>query len=454
MQYKSMREWLQIMEQSNLLRHVTREVDLKYELGAISKQACGKYTLIFDKVKGEKLPEDNKIPVVTGLCGSRSFYAKAFGVGIDDLGEHFAKAQDHPIAPVIIEDSKAPVKEVITKDVNLYDLPVTVLHEKDSGQYISSAVLITKNPVTGERNVAIHRLQLHDKNHLNTYILPKDTMSCYKAAEEMGQPLEVALCIGVDPIILCASQASAPRGFDELGIAGALYGAPVELVKGETIACEALAHAEIVLEGLVLPNVRMPEGPFGEFPRTYSPVEARNHIEITCMMTRKDPMYHTIVAATNDHTIMGAICKEGYVKRAIKETVPTVQRVRMTEGGANRFHLIVQIHKTDNGQPFSAACAAISRYPEIKHVLVVDDDVDIYDPVDIDCAIATRCQMDKDLFVIPRMQGNKFDPSSDQGISAKMGIDATKPLGTAGEKFARIRIPGEENIHLEDYIKI
>ena len=384
MNYKSLREWIDILEDSHMIKHVRKEVSLEYEIAAIGKKACGKYALIFDN------PKDSSIPVVTGLTGSREMLSKALNVPVPELASYFEKAQSNPGLCKLINKSEAPVKEMVTKDVNLYDFPIPIHHEKDSGPYITSGVIVAKNPVTGERNLSIHRLQVTDKNHLGILLLPRHLMHFQRLAEEKNQPLEIAIVIGLDPIVMLASQALTPLGQDEFCIAGALYGEPIELVKCETVDVEVPAHAEIVLEGLILPNIRKPEGPFGEYPKYYGPRSEREYIEITCITNRKNPIYQTIVPATDEHLLLGAVPREGGILQIVKNAVPTVSSVHLTPGGTGRYHLVIQMEKKNEGEAKNAIFAAFGSSQEIKHVVVVDKDVDIFNPVEVNWAIA-RC---------------------------------------------------------------
>lgn len=451
--YTSMRDWLNILYENGLLKHVKKEVKLEFEVAALGKKACGKYALYFEHIRGQNLPADNTIPIVTGIAGSRNMIALAMGVAVDEIGKHFAAMQSNPLPPTIVDNAHAPVKEVITKDVNLYRLPIPIHHEKDAGQYITAGIVVAKNPITGERNVSIHRLQVHDKNHLGILLLPRHLKALQQMMESEGKPLEVAISIGNDPIILLASQAIVPLGFDEFGIAGALYGEPVKLVKGETISVEYPAYCEIVLEGKILPDVRHPEGPFGEYPKYYGPKADREVVEVTCIASRRDPIYQTIVPATDEHTLLGAVAREGGLLKSVQQAVPTAKKVYLSPGGAGRYHLVIQIDKKNEGEAKNAIFAALGNNHEIKHVVVVDTDVDIFDPIDVSWAIATRCQADKDVFIVSGACGNKLDPSSNDGVSAKMGIDATVPMqDKSTEKFNRIQIPGETEINISKYL--
>jgi 2,5-furandicarboxylate decarboxylase 1 len=442
----SLREWLALLETENYLKTITKKVDLKYEIAALGKKADGKYALKFTNT-------GNNIPVVTGFAGSRALIAKAMGVSVGQAAEHFAWAQTRPMDCVLVEKEQASVKECISFAVDLAKLPIPVHHEKDSGSYITAALLIAKDPETGERNVAIHRLQVMGPNRLGILILPRHLSYFYQKAEALGKHLEIALAIGVDPILLLASQALVPVGFDEFTIASRLYGKPVELVKCETVDLEVPAQAEIVLEGRLLPGVREMEGPFGEYPKYYGPASLKPVIELTAMTHRKDPIFHTIVPATMEHCLLGAIPREGGMLQIIRNAVPTTLGVHLTPGGTCRYHVVIQIDKKHEGEAKNAMFAAFGTSHEIKHVVVVDKDVDIFNMEDVEWAIATRSQAGRDVMIIEGAAGNKLDPSTDDGIGDKMGIDATVPLNAQQERFERIRIPGEEKLNLEDYIE-
>lgn len=442
----SLREWLAFLEHENYLKTVSKKVNLIHELAALGKKADGRYALKFTNTGHE-------IPVVTGFAGNRALMAKAMGVEVEKAAEHFAWAQVNPMECTIIARAEAPVKQFVTLDVDLKKLPIPVHHEKDNGAYITAALLIAKDPETGERNVAIHRLQVSGKNRLGILILPRHLAHFYQKAEARGEALEIALAIGVDPILLLASQALAPLGFDEFTIASRLYGKPVELVRCETVDLEVPAHAEIILEGKLLPGVREVEGPFGEYPKYYGPASLKPVIELTAMTTRENPVYHTIVPATMEHCLLGAIPREGGMLQIIRNTVPATLGVHLTPGGTCRYHVVIKIDKKHEGEAKNAMFAAFGTSHEVKHVVVVDKDVDIFHMEDVEWAIATRSQAGRDVMIVERAAGNLLDPSTDEGIGDKMGIDATVPLHAPPERFERVRIPGEAKLRLEDYIE-
>ncbi|MDR3592082.1 MAG: UbiD family decarboxylase [Negativicutes bacterium] len=446
MKSTSLRQWLGTLKDAGLLRTVSRQVDLRYELPAVIKKADGRFAVQFNK------PSQGTMPVVAGYAGSRAMLALAMGVPLEKVSEQFYWAQANPVECRLVDKSAAPVKEVITTKVDLGQLPIPTHHEKDAGPYITGALLVAKDPVTGARNVSIHRLQVTGPDRLGILVLPRHLAHFFQAAESCGRPLDIALAIGVDPLLLLCSQAIAPLGFDEFTIAGALYGKPLELVKCETVDVEVPAQAEIVLEGRLLPGVRETEGPFGEYPKYYGPASLKPVIQLTAMTTRANPLYHTILPATMEHMLLGAIPRECGMLQMVRQAVPSAVGVHLTPGGTCRYHAVVAIDKRYEGEAKNAMFAAFASTQEVKRVVVVDQDVDIYDPVDVEWAIATRFQAGRDLFVAGGALGSKLDPSAEDGISDKLGIDATVPMGADPFRFERIRIPGETDCKLDDYL--
>jgi 2,5-furandicarboxylate decarboxylase 1 len=231
-------------------------------------------------------------------------------------------------------------------------------------------------------------------------------------------------------------------------IAGALLGRPIEMVKCKTSEVRVPAHAEIVIEGRILPKVREPEGPFGEFPQYYGPRANREVIQVDAITHRKNPIFHTIVGGGMEHLVLGEIPREATLLEHLQRSFGCIRDVRLTRGGVCRYHLVVQIDKTNDGEPKNIIMGAFGGHYDLKQVVIVDMDVDIDDPNEIEWAVATRFQADRDLIVVAGAQGSKLDPSSDQGISAKMGIDATKPVGIDPMVFKRIHVAGVAEVDL------
>jgi 2,5-furandicarboxylate decarboxylase 1 len=313
--------------------------------------------------------------------------------------------------------------------------------------------LIARNPRTGAQNVAIHRCQISGPDRIGILLLPRHTHHYFRMAEESGDALEVALVIGVHPVCLLASQAIAALDEDEMEIAGALLGRPIEMVKCRTNAVRVPAHAEIVIEGRILPKVREPEGPFGEFPQYYGPRANREVLKVDAVTHRANPIFHTIVGGGAEHLILGGVPREATLLEHLQRSFPGVVDVRLTRGGVRRYHLVVKLDKKSNGEPKNVIMGAFGGHYDVKQVVVVDLDVDIDSPHEVEWAIATRFQADRDLVVVSGAQGSKLDPSTDDGISAKMGIDATKPVEAEPLVFKRIHVRGEEDVDLGEALQ-
>lgn len=443
----SLRNWLAYLADEGKLVNVSREVKLKYEMAAVIKKLDGKAAVKF------KNPAGYDIPVVSGLVYNRDMLAKALGTTKNDLVRKFSKCQKHPLKCKIISQREAPVMEnVLTKDLDLMKFPIPVHHEKDAGAYITAGLLIAKDPETGKRNVSIHRLQVLSANELGILILPRHLWQIFQKAEQEKKTLDIAIAIGVDPLLLLASQAIVPFGIDELEIASALKDGKQQLVKCNTVDVEVPAEAEIVLEGKLLPGVRRMEGPFGEFPKYYGPASEKPVVEITAICHRNNPIYHTILPATKEHLLLGGIAREATLLELVSQVVPTVKDVHLTLGGTCRYHAVIAIEKKHEGEAKNAIFAAFASSHEIKHVVVVDSDVDIFDMEEVEWAIATRCQASKDIVIVSGSLGSKLDPSTNNGIGDKMGIDATCPLDAPDGRYERIKIPGYDKLDIEKYL--
>ncbi len=443
---RTLRDWLDHLAVRNRLAVIKPNAALKFEVAAYAKRLDGKRATLFPR------PGGHPIPVVSGLVSDRGWMAEAMGVEPAEVLPRFLDAALNPVPWV--ETKAAPVQEVVHREVDLAKiLPLPTHNEHDFGPYISAGLMIVRNPRTGKQNVSIHRCQLAGPNRLGVLLLPRHTNAFFEMAEEKGEPLDAAIVIGVDPLTLLASQAIAPMDFDELEIAGALQGRPLPVVKCVTSDVRVPAEAEIVVEGRFLAGVREPEGPFGEFPQYYGP-RSNNHVmEVVAVTHRKDAIFHTVVGGGLEHQLLGAIPKEATMLAHLRRTFPNVLDVHFSPGGVMRYHLYVQIKKRQDGEAKNIMLGAFAGSFDVKHVIVVDDDVDIHNPTEVEWAVATRFQADRDLVVVPESQGSKLDPSTRNGVGAKMGMDATKPLSAPEMTFKRIRVPGEEAIDVADVLK-
>ena len=439
--HPDLRGWLQWLAATDRLAVAREGLSLIDELAAVAKKLENERAVLFPS------PGQHSIPVVANLFADRSWIADSLGVPTAELLARFQNAVRHPLPWV--EVGTAPVQDVVHHEVDLNrQLPIPKHNEHDSGPYITAALLIARNPKTGIQNVSIYRCQVSGPDRIGVLLLPRHTLHYFRMAEEAGEALEIALVIGVHPACILASQAIAALDQDEMEIAGALLGRPVEMVKCRTNRVRVPAHAEIVIEGRILPKVREPEGPFGEFPQYYGPRADREVIQVDAITHRSNPIFHTIVGGGVEHLLLGGIPREATLLDHLQRSFPSVRDVRLTRGGTCRYHLAVKIDKVSQGEPKNIIMGAFGGHYDIKQVVVVDMDVNIDDENEIEWAVATRFQADRDLVVVAGAQGSKLDPSSDNGISAKMGIDATKPLSTEPMEFKRIHVKGVENVDL------
>jgi 2,5-furandicarboxylate decarboxylase 1 len=442
-----LRAWLDILAASNRLAVARPGVKLRFELAAIAKTLDGTKATLFPR------PDGHPVPVISGLISDRGWMGEAMGVTNDHLLATYQEAALNPVP--WREVANAPVHEVVHRDVDLARLlPIPVHNELDSGPYITAGLLISRNPKSGAQNVTIHRLQLSGPNRLGVLLLPRHTLRFFEMAEEAGGDLPVAIVIGVDPLTLLSSQAIAPIDFDELTIAGALHGRPLDVVKCLTSDIRVPAHAEIVLEGRILARTREMEGPFGEFPQYYSEPAEQHVIEIAAVAHRRHPIFHTILGGGIEHLLLGGIPREATIMAHLRRSFPGVRDVHLSRGGTCRYHLNVQLDKRHEGEGKNVIMGAFGAHYDIKHVVVVDADVDIHNQAEVEWAIATRFQADRNLVVVSEAQGSKLDPSSRDGVSAKMGFDATVPLDSPALKFKRIAVPGEDSVDLAAAIDV
>jgi len=440
--FRDLRTWLRHLAATDRLALARKGTDLTFELAAIAKRLENDRAVLFPG------PGGHAMPVVANLLAGRRWAAECLGVTEDQALARYQDAVHRPLPTVEVAD--APVQEAVHDDVDLLKLlPIPTHNELDSGPYIAAGLMIARNPETGVQNVSIHRCQISAANRIGVLLLPRHTHAYVNMAERAGRALEVAIVIGVDPASLLASQAIVPLDFDEMTIAGALHGTPVEVVKCRTNAVRVPARAEIVIEGRILDKVREPEGPFGEFPQYYGPRADRHVIEIDTVTHRQSPIFHTIVGGGLEHLVLGGIPREATLLDGLQRSFPNVRDVHLTRGGVCRYHLVVKIDGKEPGQPKNIMMGAFAGHYDVKQVVVVDSDVDIHDPEQVEWAIATRFQADTDVLVVGGAQGSKLDPSSRSGLNAKMGLDATVPPEADDFAYKKIYVPGEEAVDLD-----
>jgi len=396
---------------------ITDEVSTDYEITSILKKHPTD-TLIFTNVK------DSDMNIISGICNTREKIANSINTTVDKITENIIEATNNPTP---IDDIK-DIKEVYAnnEDADLSKIPILKHYPKDKGKYITAGVVIAKDPDNGQVNASIHRMLVNGKNELGIRIVPRQLYTYYKRAEELNKPLEIAIAIGLNPSTLLASTTSIPINENELEVANTFKDGKLTLVKCETVDIEA-PECEILLEGKILPNERKTEGPFVDLTDTYDKIRDEPVIKLTRMHYKDNPYYHAILPAGNEHKLLQGLPQEPRIFNSVKNTLPTVQNVILTEGGCCWLHAVVSIKKQTEGDAKNVLMAALSAHPSLKHCVIVDEDINIFDPVDVEYAIATRVKGDDDIIIIPKARGSSLDPVAQiDGTTTKIGVDATK----------------------------
>lgn len=375
-------------------------------------------------------PQGFDMPVIVNLFADRDRIARmAGGATAADFNELWLKAEHNPLPPVIVESG--PVQEVVQfgDAVNAELLPISRHFEQDAGRYIGSGILVCKDPDTGVRNLSYQRLQMKGKNRFGASLHSRGHIwEHLQRAEARGQNLEVAVVLGAHPAVHLAAGAKVAMEVDEFDIAGALIGRPVELVKCKTIDVEVPANAEIVIEGEILANTHEDEGPYGEYTGYSTFRSTRNLFVVKAITRRAKPIYLDLIPGySTEHLLLGRVAKEAHVYHRLKEVVPTLKALNYPKSGTH-FHAYMSFTKSAEGQARHALMLLFGLDSYIKLAVAVDDDVDVYNEEDVLWALATRFQADTDMFMVPKVFCNRLDPSSVDGMSAKLGLDATAPL--------------------------
>ncbi len=443
--------------------HVRRPVDpAAFEVTAILKhlELRRRYPLVVFDNPVDLLGRPSAFPIATNIYATRERCAMALGMDPSEahlgLSLEYARRERERIAPEVIAGGAAPVKAVVRRgeQVDLRELPIIRHHDMDAGPYIDMTSVM-RDPDTGVYNIAFLRNMYKGPRKLGLHMSPRHNWQIVRQNEERDRPTPVAIVVSHHPAFYIGALNVAAYGVDDYALVGGMFRQPLRLVASETWGEEFLipADADLVIEGHVLPNVREIEGPFGEFPGTYGPQRVRWVVDVTAVQHRRDAIYQDVFVGHPDNWVLGSFPKEGSIYNAIKGVVPSVRGVHLPASAVGRFHCYISIDKRVDGESKQAALIALGACDFVKHVFVVDADVDPYREEEVLWAVATRVQADEDVDVIKNVKGNTLDPSQrDDIMGAKMIVDATRPVRRPFE--ARIEVPPEAmaRVRLEDYL--
>jgi 2,5-furandicarboxylate decarboxylase 1 len=441
------RGYLDTLKKNDELTVISRPADLR-DVAALVPQSDK--ALLFTNVRGYSMP------VASGLLQSRNRLALGIGTEYGKIEAKLRSAMDHPLKPKRVK--RAPVKDVIiTKNkVDLYQLPVPIFSVMDGGPMITAGVVIAEDEEFG-MNAGMYRMMLKEKNITGIDIVtPNNLRKFAERALQRKKPLPISVSIGTHPYELVASTFKANLGVNELTFAGGLRGQALQLADGETVPVPCIADAEIVLEGEILPEGWIhPEGPFSEFNRLMGGIHMNPRVRIKAIMHRKDPIYYALHMPW-ENIWMSAPIYEAAAWRVLHEAGVQATAINVTPGGCCHWHIVAAIKKSPgDGKNTIMALLSIA---DIKHVVVTDDDIDVFDPTDVEWAIATRVQADRDVIIVPNARSKPLDPSLPPPVggkiptTAKMGIDATISEDVDRNRYNRIVYFNQNKVHLKDYV--
>lgn len=366
---------------------------------------------------------------IGNLWGTRERMAKGLGCELDQMTPELLKAMRHPIPPKILDDS--PFFKNQLTDYDLRESPIPKWFPEDGGHYITSGIVVAE--LDGKRNLSYHRCMVIGENRMVARVVPRHLYAMHKKAKERGEELDIAIIVGVCPHILIPAGMSVSYDTDELAIASALrkntVGQEVDTIRIEN-GLEVPAWAEYCFQGR-LTSETAKEGPFADITGTYDVIRDEPVIEIDKIYHTDDPIFHALLPGGYEHYYLMGMPREPVIYEAVSKAVAGVNGVRLTEGGCCWLHGVVSIDKHTEGDAKNAILAAFGAHPSMKKVTIVDGDIDIYNDRDVEWATATRFQAHKDVILIEGTKGSSVDPSN-EGLSTKMGLDATKPIGGKG----------------------
>ena len=440
-----LRGYLSQVSRAKELAIVKKKVSTKYEIAAVTAKLDGSKAVLFENIK------ESKFRVVSNLVGTKKRFALAVGATEDKIHDKVIHAINHASKPKIVRKGRF----MENRSQDLYDLPIITHFEKEPGAFITSSIIYTQNQETGTQNSSFHRLLRLDKNHFSVRMVEgRHLHRSYMYAKEHGEDLHVAITVGVHPAVSIAGAYQAEWGKDELEIANELLTRKLTLAACPYSGMLVPSESEIVLEGRILKDKTHKEW-MVEMLRTYDFKREQPVFELDRMYFRNNPIFHDILSGYAEHRLLMGMPIEAKLNKNLKQVLPQIKNVVLSDGGCNWLHAIVQISKKKESDPKKAINATFGAHRSLKHVTVVDDDIDPSNPVEVEYAIATRFQADKNLVIIPKVRGSSLDPSSDQKnlLTTKMGIDATKSFSKRPEGFEIAKIPGSEKVSLKNYLK-
>jgi 2,5-furandicarboxylate decarboxylase 1 len=431
----SLHETLRQLEARNRLTRIKKPISKTYQIaGALKKLEPA--PVLCEQV------DESQFPVAGNLYCSKADFAAAFGIEVAEIIPTLTRAIENRSPCGVV--TQAPCQEVIDLAPDLDRLPILRHCDNDGGNYISSGVMIARHPVYGQ-NADFHRLMQFSKTEMAVRVVRGRHFDIF--LQELGE-VQVAVCIGVAPSVLAAAATSVELGVNELEIANAL--SPLQVVRAQTVDLYVPAEAEFVLEGTVYRDRKHAEGPFVDLTETQDVIRQEPVFVVKAITHRRDAIWQALLPGGLEHKLLMGMPREPTIFRKVNQVVHCLD-VNINPGGCSWLHAIVQIDKHTEEDGRLAIEAAFEGHRSCKHVFVVDGDIDIYNPLEVEWALATRFQGDRDLVIKPPEPGSSLDPSAEAGshLTTKLGFDLTKPLDHHGKSYDKAPFP---DVDLADFL--
>ena len=422
-----LREYILRLDEQNKLIRISEPISKTFEIAGVLKQ-MEPAPVLFEQVR------ESAFPVIGNLFCSKASFADYFGIQVAELIPFLTNAIQNRSEPEVV--SEAPCQEIVELEPDLDKLPILFHCDQDGGNYISSGVVLAKHPAHGQ-NADFHRCMQFSKTEMAVRVVRNRHFD--KFLQDLKQ-VDVAICIGNAPNVLAAAATSVELGVNELEIANALE--PLQVVKAVTSDILVPVETEFVIEGTIYLEKTHPEGPFVDLTETYDVIRQEPVLVVKAITHRRDAIWHALLPGALEHKLLMGMPREPTIFRKVNEVVRCLD-VNVNPGGCSWLHAIVQIDKQSEEDGKKAIEAAFAGHSSCKHVYVVDKDIDIYNSLEVEWAMATRFQGDRDLVIRERAPGSSLDPSADAGthLTTRLGFDLTAPLETAGKSFRRADFP-------------
>lgn len=429
-----LRSFIKVLDKEAELHRIDKMVSPRFEASAIIKKHDGRQALLFQRVNSYG-------GIVAGICGTKRRLALSLNTTLDELRPRIMDAIRNPQEPGVASSLQA------TEELSgLSELPILTHFEKDAAPYITSAIVSARLPGSSKENVSIHRLMIIDEKHMAIRIVPRHLYQICKMTREAGGPtLDVGIALGLHPAVLLAAASPAPFGVSEYAVANRLLGNGLKVAECSSADVRVPEDAEIVIEGKILLDKEVDEGPFVDITGTYDIIRKQPVVQARRVLCRKNFIYHALLPSGREHGLLMGLPQEAKIAEAVAGVVPKIKDINLTAGGCHWLHAAVSVEKQSEGDAKNAILAAFAGHPSLKHVVVVDPDIDVNQLEDVEWAIATRFQGNRGLVMITDARGSSLDASGNQELSltTKIGIDATRSFLKSREKFERARIPTE-----------